>query len=164
MGEGDSKLDSGSLGKNNLRVPEGMLGRVPLYTMTFGGVPRCAFTFAKTSGTTAGLVRSALTFRYPSLRGPSSSCRCYLVAGAGKLICNESAGARTNAEDEDTGFEGQVEIIGLKPLLGNGSVYERADISRQTNSKLKSHPEVNVRGPDWLPEAMSSGQSLISLR
>jgi len=73
--EDDSKLNSGSLGRNNLRVLEGMLGRAPLYTTTFGGVPKCAFTFAKTSGTTAGLVRSALTFRYPSRRGPSSTLR-----------------------------------------------------------------------------------------
>ena len=53
-----------------------------------------------------------------------------MIAGAGKLICNEGAGARTNTEDEDGGFGSHVEVIGLRPLWGNGSVYERADISR----------------------------------
>jgi hypothetical protein len=116
MEEDDSKLNSESLGRNNLR---GMLGHVPLYTTTFGGVPKCAFTFAKTSGTTVGSVRSALIFRYPSLTGPifdTASCPCYLIAGAGKLICNEGAGARTNAEDEDGGLRSHVAVIGLTPL------------------------------------------------
>jgi hypothetical protein len=47
----------------------------------------------------------------------TASCRCYLITGTSKLICNESAGARTNAEDEDRGFGSHVKVIGFEAFV-----------------------------------------------
>jgi hypothetical protein len=43
----------------------------------------------------------------------TTSCRCDLVAGAGELIGDEGAGARTDAQDEDGGLGRHVEITDL---------------------------------------------------
>jgi hypothetical protein len=47
----------------------------------------------------------------------TASCCCDLVPGAGELVGDEGAGARTDAEDEYGGLGRHVEIPELRSLL-----------------------------------------------
>src|SRR5271156_188274 len=108
MGEDDFQAELlDHLAETILRVPRGNVGACTIVHDDIWWVAKMRFHFRKDVRHDSWIGKVGLDIQvsitYRTIFN-TASCRCYLIAGAGKFICNEGAGARTNAEDENGGF------------------------------------------------------------